>query len=140
MPDKDRKAICRDLRKVYTSANKEQAEVALETFRTTWEKQGERIAKLWKKDWDELTAFMEFSSAIRRMIYTTNPVEALHRIIRKVTKSKGAWVSEKALVKQLYLTIMASKESWQRKAFNHKSIQAELADKFGDRFTKWVEK
>ena len=109
---------------MYTSASKEQAKIALESFKNTWEKQGERIAKLWEKDWDELMAFMDFSNAIRRMIYTTNPVEALHRIIRKVTKSKGAWVSERALIKQLYLTLMGSTKSWQRKAFNHKSVQA----------------
>ena len=114
--------------------------MALESFKTDWGKQGERIGKLWEKDWEELMAFMDFSQAIRRMIYTTNPVEALHRIIRKVTKSKGAWVNEKALVKQLYLTLMHSTKSWKRKAFNHKSIQGELADKFGERFTKWVEK
>lgn len=140
VPDKNRKAICRDLRKVYTSTSKEQARIALDAFRNTWDKQGERIAKLWEKDWDELMAFMDFSNAIRRMIYTTNPVEALHRIIRKVTKSKGAWISERALIKQLYLTLMSSTKSWQRKAFSHKSIQAELADKFGERFTKWLEK
>lgn len=139
VPDKNRKAICRDLRKVYTSTSKEQARIALDAFRNTWDKQGERIAKLWEKDWDELMAFMDFSNAIRRMIYTTNPVEALHRIIRKVTKSKGAWISERALIKQLYLTLMSSTKSWQRKAFSHKSIQAELADKFGERFTKWLE-
>lgn len=140
VPDKNRKAICRDLRKVYTSATREQAQIALDTFKSSWGKHGERIAKLWEKDWDELMAFMDFSQAIRRMIYTTNPVEALHRIIRKVTKSKGAWVNEKALIKQLYLTLMHSKKSWQRKAFNHKSVQAELADKFGERYTRWVEK
>jgi len=138
--DKDRKAICRDLRKIYTAATREQARIALEVFISSWGKQGERIGKLWETDWDELMAFMDFSQSIRRMIYTTNPVEALHRIIRKVTKSKGAWVNEKALIKQLYLTLMHSKKSWQRKAFSHKSIQAELADKFGERFTQWVEK
>jgi len=139
VPDKNRKAICRDLRKVYSSATKEQAEIALESFKTTWEKQGERIAKLWEKDWDELMAFMDFSQPIRKMIYTTNPVEALHRIIRKVTKSKGAWVNEKALIKQLYLTLMDSTKSWQKKAFAYKSIQAELNDKFGERYTKWLD-
>jgi transposase-like protein len=73
------------------------------------------------------------------MIYTTNPVEALHRMIRKVTKSKGAWISEKALIKQLYLTLMQSEKSWKKKAFNHRAVQAEFAEKFGQRFTQWVD-
>lgn len=138
--DKDKRAICRDLKKVYTSATRDQAKTALDAFKETWGKQGKRIAELWEKDWDELMAFMDFSQPIRKIIYTTNPVEALHRIIRKVTKSKGAWVNQKALIKQLYLTLMHSEKSWKKKAFNHKSIQAELAEKFGERFTKWVEK
>ena len=137
--DKSRKKLCADLRKVYSAISKEQASIELEVFEKKWPKQGKRIADSWRKDWDELMAFMEFSSAIRRIIYTTNPVEALHRIIRKVTKSKGAWISEKALIKQLYLTLTQSEKSWKKKAFNHLDIQAEFADKFGERFTKWVE-
>lgn len=140
VPDKSKRGICKSLRLVYTSTNREQARIALEAFKNEWGSQGERIAKLWEKDWDELMAFMDFSSEIRRMIYTTNPVEALHRIIRKVTKSKGAWVSENALIKQLYLTLKDSEKSWKRKAFKHKFIQAELAMKFGERYTRWVEK
>ena len=89
--DKDRKKICSDLRKVYSAVSKEQAALELEVFEQKWPKHGKRIAKKWRDDWDELMAFMEFSPAIRKIIYTTNPVEALHRIIRKVTKSKGAW-------------------------------------------------
>ena len=127
------------MRKVYSALSKEQALIELEVFEKKWPKQGKRIADSWRKDWDELMSFMEFSTAIRRIIYTTNPVEALHRIIRKVTKSKGAWVSEKALIKQLYLTLMQSEKSWKKKAFNHLDIQAEFANKFGERFTKWVE-
>lgn len=137
--DKDRKKICTGLRKVYTSISKKEAQIALEIFEKEWGKQGERIAELWRKDWDELMAFMDFNSEIRRMIYTTNPVEALHRILRKVTKSKGAWISEKALIKQLYLTLEHGKTSWKKKAFKHKSIQGQLADKFGLRYTKWLE-
>lgn len=137
--DKNRKKLCSDLRKVYSAISKEQASIELEVFEKNWPKQGKRIADSWRKDWDELMAFMEFSPAIRRIIYTTNPVEALHRIIRKVTKSKGAWVSEKALIKQLYLTLTQSEKSWKKKAFNHLDVQAEFADKFGVRFTKWVE-
>ena len=85
-------------------------------------------------------AFMDFSQPIRKMIYTTNPVEALHRILRKVTKSKGAWINEKALIKQLYLALMESEKSWKKKAFNYLSLQAEMEHKFGDRFIRWLAK
>ncbi len=63
-------------------------------------------------------AFMDYGENIRRMIYTTNPVEALHRIMRKITKSKGAWTNDKGLIKQLYLTLKYNQKSWKRKALN----------------------
>ncbi len=138
--DKEVKKICKDLRGVYSSANRQQAEIALNEFEQKWGTQGERIAKLWRKDWDDLMQFMDYSQPLRRMIYTTNPVENLHRIIRKITKSKGAWTSKNALIKQIYMALMQNEKSWKRKAFAWKSIQQELELKFGDRFTKWINK
>jgi transposase-like protein len=138
--DKDRKALCRDLRKVYTAANRDQAKMALGEFRNAWGRMGEKIADSWEADWEELMAFMDFAEPLRKMIYTTNPVEALHRLLRKVTKSKGAWISEKALIKQLYLTLIVSEKSWKKKAFNYLSIQAEMEHKFGERYTRWLSK
>lgn len=138
--DKDRRPLCSDLRKVYTAANRDQAQMALDEFRNKWGRMGEKIADSWQADWEELMAFMDFSEPIRKMIYTTNPVEALHRVLRKVTKSKGAWISEKALTKQLYLILMESEKSWKRKAFNFLSMQAEMEHKFGERYTRWLSK
>ena len=138
--DKDRSALCADLRKIYTAANIDQAKMALDEFRTKWGRMGKKIADSWEADWEELMTYMDFSQPIRKMIYTTNPVEALHRILRKVTKSKGAWISEKALIKQLYLTLMESEKSWKKRAFNHLSLQGEMEQKFGERYTKWISK
>lgn len=136
--DKDRKAVCRDLRKIYTSANRQQAEVAMEAFGQAWDKKYKEIRPKWEKNWDELMAFLDYGQHIRRMIYTTNPVEALHRVMRKVTKSKGAWSSDKGLIKQLYLALMHNEKSWKRKAFNWLSIQRELIDKFEDRYERFL--
>lgn len=133
------KKVCSDLRKIYTSANKEQAEIALESFGAKWDKQYPEIKKKWVKNWDDLMPFMEYQENIRRMIYTTNPVEALHRVMRKVTKSKGAWTTEKGLIKQLYLALMYNRKSWDKKASGWKSIQRELVEKFGDRYAKQLE-
>ena len=138
--DKEIKKICKDLRGVYSAANRQQAEIALNEFEIKWGTQGERIAKLWRKDWDDLMQFMDYSHNLRRMIYTTNPVENLHRIIRKITKSKGAWTSKNALIKQIYMALMQNEKSWKRSAYSWKSIQQELELKFGERFTKWITK
>ena len=138
--DKELKKLCKDLRVIYSSANRQQAELALNEFEHKWGKGGQRIAKLWRKDWDDLMQFMDYSQPLRKMIYTTNPVENLHRIIRKITKSKGAWTSKNALIKQIYMALMQNEKSWKRKAYSWKSIQQELEIKFGQRFTKWIDK
>jgi transposase-like protein len=136
--DKDIKAVCSDLRKIYSSADRAQAEVALEAFGQLWDGKYKEIKPKWEESWSELMAFMDYSSNIRRMIYTTNPVEALHRIMRKVTKTKGAWVNDKGLLKQLYLALKYNEKSWKRRAFNWLPIHRELIDKFGNRYTQYV--
>lgn len=138
--DKDVKKVCADLRRIYTAANEDQAKQALEAFGRKWDDKYKQIRPKWEENWAELMAFMDFGEHIRRMIYTTNPVEALHRILRKVTKTKGAWVSERALLKQLYLVLQHSEKSWKKQAFNWKAIQLELLDKFGDKYGRYLEK
>jgi putative transposase len=71
------------------------------------------------------------------MIYTTNPVEALHRIIRKIVKGKAAWVSDKALVKQLYLSLKYNEKSWRRKAYGWKGIQRDLLKLYRKRIDQY---
>lgn len=136
--DKDIKAVCADLRKIYAAANRQQAELALEAFGQNWDKKYKEIKQKWEANWNELMAFMDYGHNIRRMIYTTNPVEALHRVMRKVTKSKGAWSNDKGLLKQLYLALKYNEKSWKRKAFSWVSIQRELTDKYGERFEKYL--
>jgi len=133
---KDKKAVCVDLRKIYTSANREQAELALESFGQHWDKKYKEIRPKWEESWSELMAFMDYGEHIRRMIYTTNPVESLHRVMRKVTKSKGAWSNDKGLLKQLYLALKHNQKSWKRKAFHWTAIQRELIEKYGERYEK----
>ena len=134
--DRDIKKVCADLRKIYTAANMQQAETALESFGQTWDKKYPEIRPKWENNWAELMAFMDYGENIRRMIYTTNPVEALHRVMRKITKSKGAWTNDKGLIKQLYLTLKYNQKSWKRKAFNWSAIQRELLEKYKERYER----
>lgn len=136
----DIKEVCVDLRKIYTSANREQAKIALDVFCKKWDTKYKEIGLKWNQNWDELMGFMDYKTDIRRMIYTTNPVEALHRVMRKVTKSKSPWPSDKALLKQLYLTLHYSEKSWKKKSFNWKIVQKDLTQQFGERFSRWLEK
>ena len=136
--DKDIKAVCRDLRKIYAASDREQALIALEAFGEQWNAKYKEIKQSWEADWDDLMVFMDYSQNIRRMIYTTNPVESVHRVMRKVTKTKGAWSNDKGLLKQLYLTLKYNERSWKRTAFNWKIIQRELMGHFGERYTRYL--
>jgi len=104
--DKDSKALRRDLRTVYTASAREGARTAMAAFTVTWGSKYPRLVDSWQADWEELMVFLDYPKELRRMIYTTNPVEALHRIIRKLIKGKAAWVSDTALIKQIYLSLM----------------------------------
>lgn len=137
--EKDRKKVSADLRKIYTMTTREQAQLALEAFAVTWGDKYGYIVQQWQDNWDELMAFLDFSSEMRRMIYTTNPVEALHRIIRKHVKSKAAWVSDTALIKQLFLSLMHNEKSWRKKVYNWKSIQRDLMANYGERIGRHEE-
>lgn len=134
--DKDIKGVCSDLRKIYTASDRDQALTALEAFAEKWNAKYKEIKPSWEADWDDLMGFMDYGQNIRRMIYTTNPVEAVHRVMRKVTKTKGAWSNDKGLLKQLYLTLKYNEKSWKRAAFNWKVIQRELMEEFGERYTR----
>ncbi len=94
---KDSDEVSADLKKIYTAAGEPEARIALAGFEVKWGRRYPGIAKAWEKEWTDLMVFMDFGECIRRMIYTTNPVEGLHRQIRKVTKTKGSWVNDKAL-------------------------------------------
>ena len=85
------------------------------------------------ENWEELSPFFDYPEPIRRVIYTTNAVEELHRCLRKVTKSKGAYVNERALEKQLYLTLQYNEKSWKRKVRSWPAIIRTLKREFPER-------
>lgn len=135
---KDREKIYRDLRKVYKAANEEQAMQAFELFKQKWYKKYPRVIKKWQDNWCDLMVYMNYTDRLRTMLYTTNPVEALHRIMRKTTKAKGAWSTDNGLIKQLYLSLMYNKKSWNGQVMHWNPVRREIIDKFGQRFTKWL--
>jgi len=136
--DKDRRAVVKDLKTIYKASDEKAALEALEAFEVKWGKRYKHIADKWRGSWLELTAFLGFGPEIRRMIYTTNAVENVHRQMRKVTKTKGAWCTEKALLKQLYLSLQRNSKSWNRSVFKWSTIQQELIELYSERYLKHV--
>lgn len=134
--DKDCRLVVRQLREVYTAVNEVQARQRLEDFAVAWDGKYDCIVQLWEKDWTELMACMNLGVRLRKITYTTNAIENLNREIRRVTKTKGGWPSEKALLIQLYLSLERKSSSWTRKIQGWASIQRELVASHGERFTK----
>lgn len=130
---KDLREVCKDLKKMYSKDSVESAEKELERFNQKWGKTYPEIAEKWKKNWKELSVSFDYPKELRRATYTTNSVEALHRVLRKSTKTKGAFINDQALEKQLYLTLQYNKKSWQRKTRGWPAIIRTLKREFPDR-------
>ena len=130
---KDLRAICRDLKTMYSKDSSASALEELERFDVKWGDRYPEIARKWKNNWDELSLSFDYPQELRRVIYTTNTVEALHRILRKATKTKGAFVNDQALEKQLYLTLQHSRKTWQRSTRGWSQIIRVLKREFPER-------
>ncbi len=101
----DRKRIAAGLRPIYTAATVEAAETAMDEFEAGIGAKYPAIVRLWRASWDVFTPFLQFPAEIRRVVYTTNMIESINYQLRKVTKNRGHFPSEKAALKLLYLAI-----------------------------------
>ena len=130
---KDQKAFIRDLKTVYKAATREEAEGNLLQLGEVW---GDRYAiavRSWETHWDELAAFFAFPAEIRRVIYTTNAIEAYNRQLRKVIKTKGSFPSAEAAAKLLYLAQRNVTKKWTKPILNWAKILNQLAIRFEGR-------
>jgi len=109
---KQHKAFMADLKPVYRAATLALAEAALDELEVKWGDQYPLVIKSWRNNWPTLSAYFKYPADIRKAIYTTNAVEAVHRQFRKLTKTKGGFSSENALLKLLYAGIMQASSRW----------------------------
>jgi putative transposase len=109
---KDRKAVAADLKLIYSAANIDDGEYQLEVFREKYGKRYPYILKSWDDNWAELSVFFKYPDAVRRLIYTTNPVEGFHRMLRKYTKTKTMFPTDDALIKSIYMSIVEINKKW----------------------------
>lgn len=109
---KDKKAVASALKKVYDAPDAEIAYRELEAFEAVWSKKYPYIGQSWKDNWDNLTTFFEFPMEIRKIIYTTNIIENINRIVRKYTKTKTSFTNDSAMEKAVYLALMQVSRKW----------------------------
>lgn len=109
---KDQKPFLTDLKEVYRATTKEMAEQHLDVLDKKWGKKYPLVINSWRNNWHKLSTYFKYDPAIRRLIYTTNAIEGFHRQVRKVTKTKGAFPSDMALVKLIYLAYGNIRKKW----------------------------
>ena len=109
---KNQKAFMQDLKPIYRAVSQDAAETALDALEAKWGDTYPIVIKSWRRKWVHLSAYFKYPEAIRKIIYTTNAVEAIHRQFRKLTKTKGAFPNENSLLKLLYAGILNATEKW----------------------------
>lgn len=132
---KDIKQFTGDLKPVYKAATEELALAALDEFEAKWGGKYSLGVKSWRVNWNELSTMFKYPPEIRKLIYTTNAIENFNRQLRKVTKTKSAFVSDDALMKILYLTTMRIVDKWTMPIREWSMILDNLMIYFGDRIT-----
>ena len=130
---KNQKAFMADLKPVYKALTKDAAEVALDELESRWGEKYPIVIKSWRNKWHNLSVYFKYPEDIRRVIYTTNAIESIHRQFRKLTKTKGAFPNENSLLKLLYAGIQNASKRWTRPIHNWRLTLSQLAIYFEGR-------
>ena len=132
---RDQQAFLNDLKPVYKADTLDLAELRLAELDAKWGQKYEKVLESWQRNWPKLSGYFRYDPQIRKMIYTTNAIEGFHRQVRKVTKTKGAFTSDMALLKLIYLAQNNITKKWTMPIQNWKQIALKLAIWFPGRMT-----
>jgi putative transposase len=134
MSYQERKRSASELRRIYTAPDADAARLVLDELTTAWADSKTKTAALdvWQRAWERVIPFLAFPEEIRRIVYTTNTVESLHRQIRKTIKTRGHFPNDDAALRLIWLSIQRAKSSW-RACYNWSTAISVLRIHFGDR-------
>lgn len=133
VPSKHRRAIARDMKLIYRAPTLEAAEAALDNLEDAWGDRYPKVIKTWRENWGELTTFYELPVEMRRLVYTTNAIEAYNRGLRKYLKNRVQFPTVQSLEKHLYLAMLRITESWHSQVYCWHAILNQLLLQFEDR-------
>lgn len=136
VPQKDLRAVCADMRAMYTAPTVDAAKAALSALDAKWGARFPHAVKSWRDRLDEWTPFLDFPLELRRVIYTTNAIEALNRQLRKALKTRGPLPTDDAALKLVYLAIRNAQARWGRGARDWGAARAQLVILFEERFSE----
>ena len=124
---KNKKEFSKDLKSVYQAVSKEAAEAELDRLEEKWGAKYPIVINSWRNKWENLSNYFKYPEDIRRIVYTTNIIESVHRQFRKLTKTKGAFPNENSLLKLLYLGIQNAQKKWTMPIQNWSLTLSQLA-------------
>jgi transposase-like protein len=130
---KDQKEFLSELKPVYKAATKDLAELNLEKLAEKWQKKYPVVIKSWQDNWHKLSTYFKYTEDIKRIIYTTNTIEGFHRQVRKVTKNKGVFPNDEALLKLIYLAYRNISKKWTQPLQNWSLTVSQLSIHFEGR-------
>lgn len=137
VPWKDRKEVAADLKSIYAAANAESAEQALDAFGRKWDGKYPTISESWRRNWQGIVPFLAYPDYIRKAIYTTNVIESIQRGFRKITKNRGAFPNDDAVIKLLYLALQNMEKKWTMPIRQWTMALNQFAILFGDRLPRY---
>jgi len=136
---KDRKTVAKDLKSVYSAHNEEDAQLALTDFNDIWGKKYPNITASWQTHWAELSTFFKYPDSVRKLIYTTNPIESLNATIKRKTKSKGSFPTVESAFKVMYLATQEQQAKWNMSSIrNWFEIYPQLSIFFSEIMSKYT--
>lgn len=127
VPDKDRKQFATDLKTIYHAADEKKALEALNNVIKKWTPKYPNSMKRWNDNWDAICPIFKFSSAVRKVIYTTNAIESLNATYRKLNRQRSVFPSDTALLKALYLSTFEATKKWTTTIHNWGQVYGELS-------------
>ena len=130
---KDKKEVMKDIKAIYQADNQQQARKAFNTFKEKWEGKYDKAINSWEENWDNLTAFLEYPPAIRKLIYTTNIIESFNSVLRKYTRNKKVFPNDQSAIKSIYLAAQQIRVKWQRSRAGWNQVYNQLYIYFEDR-------
>ena len=136
---KHQKAFMKDLKTVYKAISKETAEEALDRLEEKWGGKYPIVIRSWRGNWENLSFYFRFPEETRKVIYTTNIIESVHRQFRKLTKTKGAFPNENSLLKLLYMGIQNAQKKWTKPIANWNLTLSQLAILYQGRLENYLE-
>jgi len=129
----DRKELAADLKTIYTATDRKEAEESLLKVEEKWGEKYPHIFRSWTENWEKLTVFFSYPAEIRRLIYTTNVIENLNRVLRKYTKGKTIFPSDEAVQKSIYLAVEHISKKWSMPVANWPLILAQFTILYPDK-------